>query len=160
MAKRFRELVDIVNGILPPTQEKFVFFHFKSGDTVAKFILANLLVEDRKHVDLGKGREVFYHTAHVPRGQDHLHFYQNDSKLYALNRDGTAHDASHGKKMSRWATDAVKDNYPGFTLPKGGLIEAFADTGRTTLLLEENGWQRVLVDNETQTLSEANALEK
>ncbi len=160
MAKRVRELIDIIEGVLPPTQEKFVFFHFKSDDTVARFILAHLLVEDCKYVDLGKGREVFYHTAHVPPGQDHLHFYQNDSKLYALNRDGTAHDASHGKVMAGWARDAVKDNYPGFTLPQGGLIEAFADTGRTTLLLEEPGRQPVLLDKETQNLSEAKALQK
>ena len=116
-----------------------VFYHFASDDVLARIILVSVLNEDRKHLDLGKGREIFFHTAHVQPGQDHLHFKLNGAKLYAINRDGSAHDASHGKQMARWAQEGMRDSYLGFTVPKDGLIEALVEVPSGKLLLENDG---------------------
>ncbi|SEI56338.1 hypothetical protein SAMN05518849_10188 [Sphingobium sp. AP50] len=136
------------------TLEVMAFYHFAADDVLAQFILSNMLTEDRKQVDLGQGRMIYFHTAHVTPGQDHLHFYQNGAKLYAINRDGSAHDASHGKKMARWAQDGVKDNYPGFTLPKSKLIETLLDHEGSSLLMESSGKaDLVLVSKAIQILA-------
>lgn len=136
-------------------QPVFAFYHVAGDDVLAKFILGNMLKEDRRHVDLGKGREIFFHSAHVEPGQDHLHFRQNGAKLYAVNRDGTAHDASHGKLMARWAREGMRDNYPGFTVPKDGLIEALFDAPGGTLLLEDGAaGSNVIVPRTLQRLAE------
>lgn len=137
MVKRFSEyLADVEEE--KGSQQRYAFYHFETEDILARFILACMLNEQRKHVDLGKGREIFFHKAHVPPGQDHLHFSQSGAKLYAVNRDGTAHDASHGKQMARWSIEGMRDTYPDFTVPTGGLIEALMDAPAASLLIESN----------------------
>lgn len=158
MVKTLKEYLAEVEGTSGRLNEVKIFYHFDSKDVIARFILASMLKEDRKYVDLGKGREIFFHTAHITAGQDHLHFYQKSSKLYALNRDGSAHDKSHGIKMARWAREGVKDHYPDFTLPKDGLIEAMMDEPGSSFLMESFGSSNpVLVPESTQLLAETRA---
>ncbi|WP_372786001.1 hypothetical protein [Phenylobacterium sp.] len=101
----------------------YIVHHFSTDDAEANAAV-HYLEESGRRFDLGQGRSILFHRAHVPNTQDHVHFVQDGRKLYALNRDGTAHDASHGKQMHRWAMDAVKDRYQDFVIPKAGLIEA------------------------------------
>ena len=115
--------------------DNFIFHYFDTNDAEAVEAL-RYLEESGRRFDLGKGRAVIFHRAHVPNTQDHLHFEQRGHTLYAMNRDGSAHDGSHGKQMHRWAVDAVKDRYPGFKLPKDGLIETMFDQGEAVVLME------------------------
>jgi hypothetical protein len=111
----------------------YIVHHFATDDAEA-YAGLRYLEESGRRFDLGQGRSILFHRAHVPNTQDHLHFLQNGRKLYALNRDGTAHDASHGTQMHRWAMDAVKDRYSDFVIPNVGLIEAMFNEGE--LLME------------------------
>ena len=117
--------------------EVLVFHYFSEDDDVAVSHL-RYLVESGRSYDMGKGRAVLFHRAHIPQTQDHLHFLQKGNKLYALNRDGTAHDASHGKQMHGWAMDAVKQ-FPGFQLPPRGLIESQFDDAETLVQALSSG---------------------
>ncbi|WP_157864166.1 hypothetical protein [Gluconacetobacter diazotrophicus] len=110
--------------------------------------MSSILTEDKKAVDIGKGKSVYFHRAHVPGTQDHLHFYQKDSKLFALNRDGTAHDKSHQYQMPNWAKEAVKTHYPDFTIPVGGLIESLLADEKKDILVETNSEKKPLVAEE------------
>lgn len=156
MIKRFREYLADVKEEKQSLRQSYAFYHFETGDVLARFILACMLNEERKHVNLGQGREIFFHTAHVQPGEKHLHFRQNGAKLYAINRDGTAHDASHGKQMARWAMDGMRDTYPDFTIPKDGLIEALLQGTAGTLLVESDGSPApVLVSKALRLIAEA-----
>ena len=77
----------------------------------------------RKEIDLGQGRKVYFHKATHEFIQDHLHFVQHGAQLFAINKDGTAHDKSHGIKMANWTVDAIKKHHPAFKVPPGKLIE-------------------------------------
>ncbi|MBV1825552.1 hypothetical protein [Komagataeibacter oboediens] len=122
-----------------------ICFHFDDEDVLAKLILSSILTEDKKKVDLKAGKCIYYHRAHVPGTQDHLHFYQKGSKLFALNRDGTAHDKNHGVQIPNWAQQGIKTHYPDFTIPLDGLIESLAGSKEKNLLLENKDENNVLV---------------
>lgn len=137
MVKKFRDYIEAVEG--SRAEDCWVYFHGHDEDVIGSFILSQLLTEAKK-LDLGKGRYVYKHSAHTNPGQPHLHFYQNGAQLYALNKDGSAHDQSHGKHMARWAIDAVKNEFPGFSVPPKGLIEALM-MGPVQILYEDVGDQ-------------------
>lgn len=44
----------------------FAFYHFESDDAVAETVIRLLLNEEKPRVDLGKGRSILFHQAHVP----------------------------------------------------------------------------------------------
>ena len=107
-----------------------VYFYCDANDVVAEAMIFCLIGEAKKHIDLGQGKHVYMHKANIPNSQDHLHFYMNRTKLFALNRDGTAHDQSHGKVMANWTVDAIKAYYPTFQFPKSKLIEHLLSEGQ------------------------------
>jgi hypothetical protein len=129
-------------------RDVYVLFHYREADAVAADRVRTYLVEGGKLILLGQGRAVRFDRAHVPGGQDHLHFLQKGDNLYALNRDGTAHDKSHGVQMFNWSIDHIQKTYPDWTIPKDGLIEAMLDRGEKSYLVEanEHGRAPVLVD--------------
>jgi hypothetical protein len=133
MVKGFREYTDAVEG---RKQDRYAIYHYATGDQVAELVLNELLNEAKKYVDLGKGRSIMFHKAHIPDGQDHLHFRVDGAKIAAVNKDGSAHDRSHGVQLQRWAIDGAKAHYPDFKLPKDGLIEQLHMPEDRTLLLE------------------------
>ncbi|KQI72390.1 hypothetical protein AN191_09805 [Loktanella sp. 5RATIMAR09] len=103
--------------------ETVVFYHFDETDRTAEVVIRLLLNEAKPRVDLGKGRAIIHHKAHIPNNQDHLHFEVKGTRFAAINKDGTAHDRSHGIKLQRWAVDGASKHYPDFRVPKDGLIE-------------------------------------
>lgn len=105
-------------------REAYACYHVDADDALGLFVMRHFLGEARKEVDLGKGRRMLFHRAHTPDDQDHVHFMVKGAKVYALNRDGSAHDRSHGVKMQRWAVDGLKKHHADFTLPPDNLIEA------------------------------------
>ena len=99
-------------------------------------------------MDLGQGKSIVHQKEHIPDGQDHLHFKVKSRSVYAVNKDGTAHDRSHGKKMQRWALDGAKTCYPDFKMPDNGLIEEVLANERAELLAESSGESEVLISQE------------
>jgi hypothetical protein len=57
-----------------------------------------------------------------PNAQPHYHFYDRNNHLYAINKDGTAHDASHGCKLNNTISKFL--NTVGYTVPANNLIES------------------------------------
>lgn len=149
MVKGFRKYIDAVEG---KTQARYAIYHYATGDQVAELVLNELLNEAKQYVDLGKGRSIMFHKAHIPDGQDHLHFRVDGAKIAAVNKDGSAHDRSHGVQLQRWAMDGAKSHYPDFKLPKDGLIEQLHMPRDQTLLLEDME-RRVLVPAADQLLA-------
>lgn len=112
----------------------WIIYHLHPNDSISRTVLDRLLNEAKKSVDLGQGRMIYHHKAHIPGGQDHLHFHAREGQLYALNKDGSAHDQSHGRTMHNWAINGMKQHYSGFTVPSKGIIEnLYADTEATVL---------------------------
>ena len=130
---------------LSNSEPTYILHHFVKADADAQDFVRRYLVEGGRTFDLGQGRAVMFHRGHVPNSQDHLHFLLNGQKLYALNRNGTAHDASHGLQMHRWAMDAVRNRYPDFKLPSRGLIESMLMEG--SLLVEANDQRELIQPN-------------
>lgn len=64
------------------------------------------------------------HPPHTPVDKYHLHVYINNNQLFALNKDGTAHDQSHGVRMPNKVAKAITQKFPDFILPKNNLIES------------------------------------
>lgn len=130
-----------------------VFYHFDTSDRVAEVVIRLLLNEAKPYVDLGKGRAIMHHKAHVPNTQDHLHFRVKGTNIAAINKDGSAHDKSHGVQLQKWATDGARQHYPDFHIPDGGLIESiFAEDA--VLLTEAQDHGQVLLSPEVQTMAE------
>lgn len=65
-----------------------------------------------------------YHSAHIKDGQDHLHVYCKQHQLFAMNRDGSAHDRSHQTQIPNKVADAIRTKFPDFKLPPGNFIES------------------------------------
>jgi hypothetical protein len=105
--------------------EAMVFAYYHNEDEVAEAIIKRYLVESGRTYDLGRGYKVAYHRQHVPKTQDHLHFSLKGRDLYSINRDGTAHDSSHGKKMHNQVVDGMKTLFPDFIIPPYNIIESF-----------------------------------
>ncbi|QDC08767.1 hypothetical protein FHY55_05735 [Oceanicola sp. D3] len=126
-----------------------VFYHFDTSDRVAEVVIRLLLNEAKPYVDLGKGRAIMHHKAHVRNTQDHLHFRVKGTNFAAINKDGSAHDKSHGVQLQKWAMDGMRRHYPGFHIPDDGLIESiFAED--LVLLTEAQDHGRVLLSPEVQ----------
>lgn len=86
---------------------------------------ASALFEARhKGEPLGGQYSAVLHKAHIAGGQDHLHIYAKQNRLFALNKDGTAHDRSHGAHIPNRVADAIRTKYPDFVLPPNHFIEA------------------------------------
>lgn len=65
-----------------------------------------------------------YHSAHIPNGQEHLHVYCKQNQLFAINRDGSAHDRSHQTQIPNKVADAIRTKFPDFKLPPNNFIES------------------------------------
>jgi hypothetical protein len=154
--KSFKEFLEFVGSRKTPS-EKLVIYHFYKDDPIAEFIVRALLNEQCPSVDLGRGRSILFHKAHVPNTEDHLHFLVKGAKIAAINKSGSAHDRSHGVRLQRWALDGMKQYYPDFTVPPEGLIEALMDESSSHLLTEAFDPQEVLVPRAVRFLAEQKA---
>ncbi|WP_157678479.1 hypothetical protein [Mesorhizobium sp. WSM1497] len=151
---------DFLRSLKRPSGGKigYVFYHLSEDDLEAQQTIL-LLMEAKPYVDLGKGRRIMYHTAHIPDGQDHLHFVVNGKKIAAVNRDGTAHDRSHGIQLQKWALKGAKANYPYMKMPPDGLIENLYAVSDRRLLTEAVDDHRV-APRALQIVAELKATEK
>lgn len=96
-----------------------VHFLFEERSTTQMFFEAR-----HRGKPLGGQYSAQFHKAHIPSTQDHLHLYVKQNQLAALNRDGTAHDRSHGVQLPNRLVAAIQAEFPDFVIPANGLIES------------------------------------
>lgn len=88
--------------------------------------------EIKKILDEGKQRGTsldgpYSATEHPPRtkpGQHHLHVYARGNQLFAINKDGTAHDRSHGVRIPNKVAKALRAKFPDYKIPQNDMIES------------------------------------
>jgi len=125
MTMKFREFLDDKDST------KFELLSF----TVEEFSVTVLVLKDSSEEVLlteaqHRGKPLTgkyaaqYHTAHTPQGQEHIHVYAKNNQLFALNIDGSAHDASHQTQIPRRVADAIRAKFPAFNLPNDNFIES------------------------------------
>lgn len=61
-------------------------------------------------------------------GQKHIHFMDKSGEIFALNKDGSAHDGWHGVQIPNKVLAELPNIMPGLTIPKNGLIECVLKT--------------------------------
>ncbi len=76
-----------------------------------------------------KGKPIggtYYAIEHKPKvppnAPPHYHFYDRNNHLFAINKDGSAHDASHGYKINNTIANFLKN--VGYILPPDNIIES------------------------------------
>lgn len=52
-----------------------------------------------------------------PKGQYHLHIFEKNNELFAINWNGTAHDKNHNKVIPLTVYDALREKFPTLVLP-------------------------------------------
>jgi hypothetical protein len=77
-----------------------------------------------KGLPVGGPYSIQFHSAHSPVGMSHLHAYERNNQLFALNLDGTAHDKSHGTRIPNRVASAISHYFPDFQLPQDNIIES------------------------------------
>lgn len=84
------------------------------------------LLNEAKHrgIPLAGPYSVEKHSPHTPKNDYHLHLYDKNNQILAINKDGTSHDRSHGCVIPRVAADALRKMFPGYTIPDNNLIES------------------------------------
>lgn len=68
------------------------------------------------------------HQPHVPGCDYHLHVYDVQNQIFAINKNGTAHDGYHGVRIPNKVYKAIQKQYPTWTLPPDKIIECFQFT--------------------------------
>lgn len=80
--------------------------------------------------------------------KDHVHiFYKTNKQLFAVNKDGTAHDNSHQTIISKSVANYLR-NELGFDIPTNNMIETinFVEIDqRHTILLESSVFDSVKI---------------
>jgi hypothetical protein len=64
------------------------------------------------------------HVDRTGKGQEHLHIYSKNNEIFAINKDGTAHDQSHGAIIPNKVAQALRKHFPDFKIPPNNLIES------------------------------------
>lgn len=102
-------------------------YFYETNEKPEYFSSTYKILEESKKQNWGKRYSVRFdkmnYGAYDPN-KDHLHVFLKNNQLFAINRDGTAHDKSHGKKIPNYVSDKIKQEYPDFILPADNLIES------------------------------------
>lgn len=89
-----------------------------------------------KGTPLGGSYSVQLHQAHSSVGQKHLHVYSKNNQLFSLNKDGSAHDQSHGVRIPNKVASAIQKQFPAFALPKDNIIESAPEAVQVLFKME------------------------
>lgn len=92
--------------------------------------VADSVLTEAKHkgLPIGGKYSAQLHSAHSAVGQQHVHVYAKNNQLFALNKDGSAHDASRKIQIPNKVAKAIQGKFPWFTLPPDNLIETAPDS--------------------------------
>ena len=99
---------------------------------------SRLLLQEaqRRGIPLTASYSAQYHVDRTGRGQNHIHVYCKNNQLFALNRDGTAHDQSHGVRIPGKVARAIQQRFPDIQLPPDNIIEKASPQDELEVLLE------------------------
>lgn len=97
-------------------EEYAVHILFESIDNI-------LLAEAERWVSLGGNISARLDAARYKNGQEHIHVKVKDKTIFALNRDGSAHDGYHKFQIPNKVARAIALNFPLFKLPPDNFIE-------------------------------------
>lgn len=99
-----------------------IYHFYTSSDETA--IGAPKPLTESKHGNVGQYTYRIDSPHDSVNGQHHVHFMQKGKDLFALNKDGSAHDGCHGVRINNKILDALPKIMPGITVPKDGIIES------------------------------------
>jgi hypothetical protein len=86
---------------------------------------SQLILEAKtKGIPLGGDYSYKKHSPHIPGGDYHIHGYENQKEIFAINKSGTAHDGYHGVVIPKKAFDALSAKFPDWNWPANRLIES------------------------------------
>lgn len=66
---------------------------------------------------------VIKHQRHTPDGDYHLHVYDGQNQIFAINKGGLAHDGYHGVRIPNKVYQELKKRYNGWHFPPNKIIE-------------------------------------
>ena len=78
-------------------------------------------LDEAKQINFRRGYTGRIDTPDPSVGQRHIHLYARGKELFSVNKDGSAHDRSHGKPIPKHLHQPLRNL--GFKIPPGGLIE-------------------------------------
>ena len=90
---------------------------FKNCKTSALYEAKN------RGITAGGAYSLQYHKKHSIVGMDHIHGYERNKQLFALNVDGTAHDKSHGVRIPNKLAKGIKHHFSDIVIPPRNIIE-------------------------------------
>ena len=99
---------------------------------------ARIILHEAKHrgIPIGGPYSAQYHTAHTTRSQVHIHIYYKNNQLFALNKDGSAHDRTHGFPIPNKVVKGIRQHFPDFQIPPDQIIECATLEDEATLITE------------------------
>lgn len=98
--------------------EEIVYILFKTEESMT------LNEAKNRGLPVGGQYSIQFHGSHSPVGMNHLHAYERNNQLFALNIDGTAHDRSHGVRIPNKLAKAITHYFPNFKIPQDNMIES------------------------------------
>ena len=66
---------------------------------------------------------VIKHQRHTPDGDYHLHVYDEQNQIFAINKGGSAHDGYHGVRIPNKVYQELTKRYNGWQFPPNKIIE-------------------------------------
>ena len=129
---RFKEYLSNLEN-----SKKYVRQTFAEDGKIFHFYTSADSLDEAKWVELGKGNSVRYDSGNTgTKTKGHLHFLHKGKDLITINRDGIAHDQSHGYKMSKRQTNIVSSKF-GFSVPDDNILESCTLANELLLLCKE-----------------------
>lgn len=109
----------------------YVYFLVDKSDFYMRFKTKKLveshqlLLEYLTPLKKGYSARLDQDKSHIPPdpNKQHIHVFKNGKELFAINKDGSAHDDSAGKIIPGAIFNTLKQKYPGFNFPPNRLIQ-------------------------------------
>ena len=93
-------------------------------------------IREKDRIEEARHRREPRDTPHSDSGQYHLHVYNRNNQLFAINKDGTAHDQSHGCRIPNKVAKVLRIRFPDYRIPSNNFIES-ADMSFGDVLVEQ-----------------------
>ncbi len=86
----------------------------------------SLLLNEAQHkgIPLIGTYSAIKHPPHTQPGEYHLHIYDGNDQIFAINKGGSAHDGFHGVRIPNKVYNALNSKYKGWMFPPNQIIES------------------------------------
>lgn len=99
----------------------------KSEPIISDQMMELKLLLEKKDIELGNQytARLDRDPAHQPPKpeKDHIHVFKKGKELFAINRDGTAHDGCHNVKIPGAIFNVLQNKFSDFKFPPSRIIE-------------------------------------